>query len=101
MTIDLRFVALATDVVENWRAGALDANACPPERHISDGDGNPCQHCLEDIAQGDPFLILAHGPFPPRRPMPRRAPSLSTPGPAPATTNPPVCRPSSGAATGC
>lgn len=60
---DLRFIALPTEAVHTVQAGAADANGQPPERHISDGLGNPCRHCLTDIVEGAPFLILAWRPF--------------------------------------
>lgn len=63
-----RFVALPTDAVHAVQAGAVDANGQPPERHISDGEGNPCRHCLTDIAKGAPFLILGWRPFPAAQP---------------------------------
>lgn len=61
---DLRFVALDSALVQAWRRGAPDANGQAPERQISDGGGNPCRHCLDDIAEGAPMLVLAHRPFP-------------------------------------
>ncbi len=64
----LRFVALPSNVVRALQAGAPDANAQPPERHVSDGNGNPCRHCLTEIAAGDPFLILSYRPFPEPQP---------------------------------
>ena len=64
----LRFVALDSDLVRTWLAGGLDANGQTPERQISDGDGNTCRHCLDDVAEGDPFLVLAHRPFPALQP---------------------------------
>jgi hypothetical protein len=42
----------------------LDANGQVPERQISDGDGNPCRHCLNLIPKGAEMLVLAHRPFP-------------------------------------
>lgn len=50
------------------REGAPDANGQPAERRVSDGDGVPCRHCLDDVAAGEPFLIAAYRPFP--RPQP-------------------------------
>jgi len=64
----LRFVALDSGLARAWREGHPDANGQAPERHISDGDGNTCRHCLDDVAEGDPFLILAHRPFPTPQP---------------------------------
>lgn len=57
------FTALPTETVEAWRAGAPDANGNPPERHISNGAGNPCRHCLHHVPKGADMLILAHKPF--------------------------------------
>ena len=59
----LQFIALETEQVKRLRAGAADANAQPPEVSISDGDGNPCRHCLTEIARDKPMFILAHRPF--------------------------------------
>ncbi len=64
----LRFEAMPSDVVHAYQAGAPDANGQPPERHLSDGPGNPCRHCLTDVAPGKPMLILAHRPFPALQP---------------------------------
>jgi len=64
----LRFVALDAATVEALRQGGPDANGQVPERQVSDGGGNPCRHCLEDIAEGAPMLVLAHRPFPAPQP---------------------------------
>ncbi|HKJ50698.1 MAG TPA: DUF1203 domain-containing protein [Gammaproteobacteria bacterium] len=58
-----RFIALPTAAVRDLLAGAPDANGLVPERSISDGDGNPCRHCLREIPAGAPMLILAWRPF--------------------------------------
>ena len=63
-----RFVALPTDSVRAVQAGRPDANGQPAERIISDGDGNPCRHCLTEIAAGLPMLVLAWRPFPALQP---------------------------------
>ncbi|MBO9450462.1 DUF1203 domain-containing protein [Tropicibacter sp. R16_0] len=55
--------ALPTAEVRAYQAGALDAYGNPPERAISSGSGNPCRHCLCNIPEGAPMLILAHRPF--------------------------------------
>jgi hypothetical protein len=67
MTI-LQFQALPTAMAEGIQSGMDDANGQPPERHISDGQGNPCRHCLMDIPEGEPFLVFAHRPFPTSQP---------------------------------
>ena len=60
----LNFVALATGDVAALQKGSPDANGQTPERHISDGEGMPCRHCLQNIGAGEPYLILAYRPFP-------------------------------------
>ena len=64
----LRFVALATADASRLRAGGADAHGRPPERCRSDGDGNPCRHCLAEINAGEPMLVLAWRPFPAPQP---------------------------------
>jgi hypothetical protein len=61
---DMQFTAIPTDLVRAYQAGGPDANGQVPERAISDGDGNPCRHCLKMIPKGAGMLILAHRPFP-------------------------------------
>lgn len=63
-----RYVALPAETARAFQAGENDANNQPPERHISDGGGNPCRHCLADIPEGEPFLILSYRPFPALQP---------------------------------
>ncbi len=55
--------AIHSDVAAAYRNGCLDANGQPPERHVSNGSGNPCRHCLEFIAPGESMLVLAYRPF--------------------------------------
>lgn len=71
---DLRFVALPTDQVRSLQSGAPDANGQVPERHISDGGVVPCRHCLRSVAAGEPYLILAHRPFPAPQPYAEQGP---------------------------
>jgi hypothetical protein len=59
-----QFTPIPTNIVRAYRAGSPDANGQMPERHISDGDGNPCRHCLAMIPKGAGMLVLAHRPFP-------------------------------------
>jgi hypothetical protein len=59
----IHFHALPTDDVRALQRGSLDANGLPAERALSDGGGNPCRHCLEDIPEGKEMLILALRPF--------------------------------------
>lgn len=58
------FVPVPTPQARAYQAGGLDANGQAPERHVSDGEGNPCRHCLRMIPAGAGLLVLAHRPFP-------------------------------------
>lgn len=71
---ELNFVALSTETVRALQAGSPDANSQVPERQISDGGGVPCRHCLNDVAAGEPFLVLAHRPFPEAQPYAETGP---------------------------
>lgn len=70
----IRFTALPTDQVQALQAGSPDAYGAAPERAVSDGNGNPCRHCLNDIAEGAEMLILAHRPFPAPQPYAETGP---------------------------
>ena len=59
----MQFSALPTELVTRWRSGGPDANGQEPERATSDGEGNPCRHCLCNIPKGAEMLILAQRPF--------------------------------------
>jgi hypothetical protein len=73
--MSMRIVALETSLVESLRNGGLDANGHKPERHICEGGGMmPCRHCLTDIKAGEPYLILAHRPFPSAQPYAEQGP---------------------------
>jgi hypothetical protein len=60
---NIRFIPLSSDTVTELRNGGRDAYGCVPEHVLSDGDGNPCRHCLNFVPKGDGMLILAHRPF--------------------------------------
>ena len=70
----IRFRPLPTDDVRALQDGASDAYGLPPERRISDGDGVPCRHCLRNVAQGEPYLVLAYRPFPALQPYAETGP---------------------------
>lgn len=70
----LRYVALPTDEIRALQAGGPDANGQMPERQISDGDGNPCRHCLKDIPEGAEMLVLSYRPFPEAQPYAEQGP---------------------------
>lgn len=68
------FKALPTDAVRALQAGAPDAYGLTPERRISDGDGVPCRHCLENVGAGEAYLVLAFRPFPALQPYAETGP---------------------------
>ena len=72
--MSIRFVALDTELVRALQAGGPDANGQTPERQVSPGDGIPCRHCLKPVAKGEPFLVLAHRPFPAPQPYAEQGP---------------------------
>lgn len=59
----LKIIALDTAGVRALQTGSMDAFDNKPEHHKSDGKGNPCRHCLTDIAEGEGMLIFSHRPF--------------------------------------
>ena len=61
--MSVRFEGLPTEAVRSLQCGEPDAYGRKPERRISDGDGVPCRHCLKDIVEGEPYLVLAYRPF--------------------------------------
>ena len=71
---NLKFLPIPTETVRAYQSGSLDPNGQAPERDISDGDGKPCRHCLQNIAAGEPYLILAHRPFPSPQPYAEQGP---------------------------
>ena len=64
----IRFTPLLTETVRAYQSGAPDANGQVPERQMSDGDGTPCRHCLQNVPAGAMMLVLAHRPFPAPQP---------------------------------
>jgi hypothetical protein len=64
----IRFVALDPILVHGWQQGKPDANGQAPERQISDGDGIPCRLTMTMVPMGEPYLVLAHRPFPAPQP---------------------------------
>ena len=65
----MQFSPIPTAIVRAYQAGGLDANGQLPESAVSDGDGNPCRHCLQKIPKDAKMLILAHRPFPAPQPF--------------------------------
>ena len=72
--MSIRFVALETELVKSLQSGGLDANGQTPEHHVCAGGMMPCRHCLEDIKEGEPYLVLAHRPFPAAQPYAEQGP---------------------------
>ena len=68
------FTAIPSDIAQAYRTGAPDAYGNPPERTVSDGNGNPCRHCLRDIPEGAGMLVLAYRPFPALQPYAETGP---------------------------
>jgi hypothetical protein len=66
--MSIRFVALESHLVARLQNGEPDANGHKPEQHICKGGMMPCRHCLTDIRAGEPYLIVAHRPFPAPQP---------------------------------
>ncbi len=66
--MSLNFKAIPTRDARNAQNGKPDANGQHPEHTISDGNGNPCRHCLTDIPKDTPMLILGYRPFPTAQP---------------------------------
>ncbi len=71
---DIRFIAMPAGQARAFQAGEPDAYGMAPERRISDGDGVPCRHCLDDVAKGEAYLILAYRPFPQLQPYAETGP---------------------------
>jgi hypothetical protein len=61
--MQITYSAISSDQVRAYQGGGRDANGQIPERQISDGQGNPCRHCLDLIPEGAEMLVLAHRPF--------------------------------------
>lgn len=79
----VQFIALDTQTVRHLQAGGGDANGQVPERHISTGDGTPCRHCLKQVKAGEPYLIVAHRPFPDAQPYAEQGPLFICAGECP------------------
>jgi hypothetical protein len=78
----ISFTPIPSETARRYQAGSPDANGQPPERTVSDGDGNPCRHCLRMIPAGAGMLILAHRPFPALQPYAELGPIFLCADPA-------------------
>lgn len=79
----IQFTPIPTRLVAAYQSGGYDANGQLPERHISDGSGIPCRHCLNQVAAGEPYLILSHRPFPTPQPYAETGPIFLHANPCP------------------
>ena len=68
------FIAMPTADAEALWNGGRDAYDNLPETMISDGDGNPCRHCLQNIEEGEEMLVFAYRPFPELQPYAETGP---------------------------
>ncbi|MEE9321168.1 MAG: DUF1203 domain-containing protein [Granulosicoccus sp.] len=59
----IRFKGMPTESVRMLQQGGVDVQGQVAEHAISDGEGNPCRHCLQMIEKKAPFLIVAWRPF--------------------------------------
>lgn len=64
----MHFTPIPTSIVRAYQSDGADANGQQPERQLSDGEGNPCRHCLRMIPKGAEMLVLSHRPFPSLQP---------------------------------
>jgi hypothetical protein len=72
--MSIKFIALETSTARALQEGGPDANGQVPEHQVSPGSGIPCRHCLKPVAEGEPFLVLAHRPFPAPQPYAEQGP---------------------------
>jgi hypothetical protein len=61
--IKLKVSGISSQKVTELQNNGLDANQQTPIIEIAHGLGNPCRHCLTQIAEGDEMLILSYRPF--------------------------------------
>lgn len=54
---------IPTDHFDPLRRGGPDANGQAALLRRAEGQGNPCRHCLQLIADGDDKLVLSYRPF--------------------------------------
>lgn len=70
----MKFHTYDPEFVTSVRAGGLDAYGNSAERAVSDGAGNPCRCCLDNVPEGAEMLILAACPFPELQPYAETGP---------------------------
>jgi len=72
--MDLHFNPYDSAWVARIRQGGSDDYGLAAERAVSDGAGNPCRHCLQDVPEGAEMLICAARPFPEKQPYAETGP---------------------------
>lgn len=82
----IQFVGLDTEDVRALQDGGPDANGQTPEVQIAAGGGTPCRHCLDQVVDGEPFLVLSYRPFPVAQPYAEQGPIFLHAGPCAAHT---------------
>lgn len=83
--MQIRFNPISSRLAEAWRSGATDAYGLAPEyRAASPGKGTPCRHCLTQVPEGKPYLIVAHRPFTGLNPYTETGPIFICAGDCPA-----------------
>lgn len=70
----MRYTSYDQEFVTSIRAGGLDANGQAAESAISDGQGNPCRCCLDQVPAGAEMLIVSARPFPAPQPYAEQGP---------------------------
>ncbi len=74
-----RIVPLASEVANRYRQGGGDFYGSKGDVMHSDG-GYPCRHCLTDLPEGAPALLVAHRPFAADAPYSEVGPIFVCPG---------------------
>jgi hypothetical protein len=70
---DILFTAMSETEAKAFRQGQPDAYGNSPE-HMTSPGGMPCRHCLGQIDDGEPMLVLAYRPFPTLQPYAETGP---------------------------
>lgn len=61
--MQISFEPMSKTAANHFRNGGADSYGNAPERAVSDGKGVPCRRCMEMVAAGQPYLVLAWRPF--------------------------------------
>ena len=70
---NILFTAMSETEARQFREGHPDAYGNIPE-HMTSPGGMPCRHCLGQIGDGEPMLVLAYRPFPSLQPYAETGP---------------------------